>query len=81
MKTKLLVATVTIGMMLAAVTGGPVRGVWPLDNSGTAGCVLIAEVSQRAAQQRLATGSSFQAERAGFSDGWPAASSRLRQLG
>jgi hypothetical protein len=62
----MLVAAVTAGMMLAAVMGRAVLRAWPLDNSGTTGGVLIEEVSQAAAQQRLATPSSFQAERAGF---------------
>ncbi len=66
MKTKMLVAAVTVGMMLAAVMGRPVLRVWPLDNSGTMGGVVIDDVSQALVVQRLAMVSSFQAERAGF---------------
>jgi Tfp pilus assembly protein PilN len=65
-KAKRLVAAGTVGRMLAAVLGRPVLRAWPLDNFGTTGGILIEEVSQAAAQQRLATVSSFQAERAGF---------------
>jgi hypothetical protein len=51
-----------------------------LDNSGTIGNPLGRGFSQSVAFKGLAKGGSFQAERAGFSDGLPAALSRWWQL-
>jgi hypothetical protein len=80
MKAKIIVVVAMVGGVLTAVLGQGAVQVRQLDNSGTTRGVLIDAVSQTAARQWFVMIGSFQAERAGFSDGLPATVSRLQQL-
>jgi hypothetical protein len=79
-----LVALTAAG--LAPAAAGPVAREDPggaaarLDKTGTAGGVPPGAASQTQGSQPLTAAGSLLAERAGFSDGRPAADPRLKQL-